>query len=422
MNRILSPILAALEGLLPILGVTRLGGRRAAAALLATAAHLVPLLGCVFSGWDPVVVLLAYWIDLALVIVFILAALAVFLASRFTGVPGGASLAGYGLPGILERSGGGFGVWAGFLAAWTVFFGALMGANLRVLGALAESHYGLENLSAAFLRLAEGFSPPAGGLAAFLDSEAASLALMVLSSAVTLGLEFFGGDEKRRGKGAYLFLVKPLVRVMAMVLVFGNAMAFGSDRLPALATVSVMAAAMALIDQRIALIDHDFGPRGKGDARFATPHGALMNFGFQVLLIILSASFLVSSLFAMERRNRIMADPVTVQGVIVASRVPDEEDTRTVFGGYWRFVDVEYPAEEDRSRRFLLRDIKVHLPTASDPRGGRMRIIHEAANPRNAFADVPEDRHGPRNMLIRGVILFVLGLAAWWAVGRFFHD
>jgi len=35
---------------------------------------------------------------------------------------------------------------------------------------------------------------------------------------------------------------------------------------------------------------------------------------------------------------------------------------------------------------------------------------------------VPEERDKPGIMLYRGIISFVLGAAAWWVVGRFFHS
>ncbi len=423
MSRILSFIFNALEWLAPIAGITRLGARRVVSVILATVAHLVPVLGCAFAGWDPVTILLAYWIDLALVVLILLAALFVYFSVRLLApkrVSGGSVLDRFPVTAWRGRGKGSAGQpnrAIFILSFWFVLSAGLMYGCMEMLLGIARSHYGVESLSAAFDRLAKGFLPPSGGVLAFLDSEAASLSLMVVSSVVSLWSRFFprGGDREERF--LYVFMVKPMVQVMAMVLALGTA----TDRLPALATVAALALAMALIDQRSELLDHDFGPDGKGDARFKTPHGALLNFGCQVFLIIISASFFMSSVFEKERHERILKQPVAVNGTIVSARPPDDEG-RTIDGGYFWYVDVRYQAGSDPSRSFTLYNIKVHLLSATEPTGGSIRVIHEAGDPHNAFADVPEERDKPGIMLYRGIISFVLGAAAWWAVGRFFHS
>lgn len=287
---------------------------------------------------------------------------------------------------------------------------------------MAKSHYGLASLAAAFEHLTRRFMPPSGGISAFLGSVSASLALMILSSLVSLWLQFFRSDWKRGRRVAHVFVAKPLVRVFIMAVVLGiTPWGYGPDRLPALATVAAMALAMIILDQRIGLIDHDFGPEGGGDPRFETPHGALLNFGCRVFLLLMSTSILISSFFALEYHARILKNPVAVNSVIVGSRVPEEEKVSVISGGYWWIIDVEYPAGKDPGRHLILHDIKVCLPSGSDPRGSSIRVIHEAGNPRNAFVDLYEDRNKPRDMLIYGIIVFAFGLAAWWAIGRFFH-
>lgn len=152
-------------------------------------------------------------------------------------------------------------------------------------------------------------------------------------------LQLLERDAKFADKGAYDFGVKPPVRLMAMYTVLGCAVWIEAGHIPALATVAAMCIAMALIDQRTAQIDHDFGPKGDGDARFDTPHGALLNFGVQVLLIIIRASLLISSIFIRERHERILENPVTVSGTIAEARTPDDEGM-TIDGGYFWYVDV----------------------------------------------------------------------------------
>ncbi len=422
MNRFLSFALNALEWLVPLVGITRLGARRVVSVLLATIAHLVPVLGCAFAGWDPVTILLAYWIDLVLVVLILMAVLIVYFSVRLLAakrVIGGAVLGRFPMIGWWGRDKGAAGqpnLAFFFLSLWFVLSAVFMYGCMEVLLGIARSHYGVESLSAAFDRLAKGFLPPSGEFLAFLDSEAASLSLMVLSSVVSLWSQFFARGGDREERFLYVFAVKPMVQVVAMILVLGIA----TDRLPALATVAAMALAMALIDQRSGLLDHDFGPEGKGDARFKTPHGALLNFGCQVFLLIISASFFMSSVFEKERYERILMHPVAVNGTIVDARPPDDEG-RTIDGGYFWYVDVRYKAGADPARSFTLHNIKVHLFSASEPTGGTIRVIHEAGDPHNAFADVPEERDKPRTMLWRGIIALALGAAAWWSVGRFFH-
>lgn len=424
--KILSLLLNSLEWLIPIAGITRLGAGRTASVLLATCAHLVPVLGCAFAGWDPVTLLLAYWIDLALVIFILLAVMIVFIVFRFLAakrITGGECLdnfpivAWWGRDGEWSRLAN---VTVALLSVWFVLSAGLMFGCIQMLLEIAQSHYGLENLSAAFGRLAGGFVPPAGGIAAFLCSESGSLALMLLSSVVLLGVEFFERGARRADWGMYIFVIKPLVRIIAMLSVLGCAMQIGPGRLHAVATVTTMALAMMLIEQRAVLIEHTFRGEAGEDARFQSPHGALLNFGVQVLLLIISASFLVSSVFVKQRYDRIMKHPVEVQGVIIGARPPDDEGM-TIDGGYFWLVDLSYPAGDGTERRFVLRDVKVHVFSASEPKGWIVKVVHEAGDPRNAFADVPEDRDKPRIFLLRGIVAMVLGIAAWWAVGRFLH-
>lgn len=107
---------------------------------------------------------------------------------------------------------------------------------------------------------------------------------------------------------------------------------------------------MILIDQRVELIDHDFGKDGPGNPGFATPHGALLNFAFQVALIIMGMSFVIQSVVAEKRFERILKNPVTVTGVIAGTHLPDEERYSFVAGKYWWFIDVEYKAEKDSGK------------------------------------------------------------------------
>lgn len=426
MNRILSAFLNALELVIPIAGITRLGASRAASVLLATCAHLVPIMGCAFAGWDPVTLLLAYWIDLALVLFILLAVLIVFIVFRFLvakSITGEERLKKFPVIAWWGRDrewGRLANKTAVLLPVWFGFAASLMFGCMQMLLEIAQSHYGLESLSAAFGRLAGGFVPPDGGIIAFLDSESASLALMLLSSAVFLGVALFEKNARRADWGMYLFTVKPMVQIITMLVVLGCAMQFGPGRLHAVATVAIMALAMMLIEQRAVLIEHDFRGEVREDARFRSPHGALLNFGLQVFLLIISASFLMSSVFVKQRYDRIMKHPVEVQGVIIEARPPDDEGM-TIDGGYFWLVDVQYPASDGAERRFVLRDIKVHVFSASEPKGWIVKVVHEAGNPRNAFVDVPEDRGKPAIFLVRGIIAMVLGVGAWWAVGRFLH-
>jgi hypothetical protein len=305
---------------------------------------------------------------------------------------------------------------------WFMFFPGQMAVIFYLLGGIAQSHYELESLSEVFVHLIQGFFP-AGGITVFLQSESASLALMLVSTTVILYFQFTGKTgEELLDKVAYIFTVKPLVRLIAMFIVFGYVTVFGAERLPAVVTVAVLGFAMALIDQRVELIDHDFGPDGKGDPRFSTPHGALLNFGFQIMLIIMSAVFLIQSVAAERQFERILKNPVKVNGVIVRTHLPDEERYSIVAQKYWWFIDVEYRAVNDQSKSYMIREVKTLFDSGSDPKGKYIGVFYEACNPRNAFIDVNEDRQKPGLMLWQGVILFVLGLAAWWAIGRFLHS
>jgi len=415
MKRFLTLMLMALERLIPILGIMRLGPGRLVAVVLATAAHLLPLIGCAFLGWDPIALLLAYWVELALVDLVLVAVLVGVLISGIAGM-------GNKTPDPMKEALSLFGGWKGwviFLAVWFVYFAGILGGNLYVICEMAKSHYGLTGAAEALEHLAGLFLPPPGGITAFPGSMSASLALMIFSGLVTLWLQFFRSDWKRGRKVAHIFVAKPLVRAIIMAVVLGiTPWGYGPDRLPALATVAAMALAMILLDQRIGLIDHDFGPEGGGDPRFETPYGALVNFGFQIFFLVISSCILISSLFAIELHDRIQKHPVEVSGVIVAARAPEEEKQSAVSGGYWWIIDVEYPAGKNQSMRHILHDIKVCLPSESSPRDGAIRVIHEEGNPRNAFVDSYEDRNRPRNMLIYGIIVSVFGIAAWWAVGR----
>ncbi|HQP47416.1 MAG TPA: DUF6498-containing protein [Spirochaetota bacterium] len=422
MNRFLPLALNTLEWLVPLVGITRLGARCVVSVLLATIAHLVPVLGCAFAGWDPVTILLAYWIDLTLVIVILLAVLIVYFSVRLLAAKNVISrevldhfsiIAWWGCEKKAARQ---LNVITFVLSLWFVLSAVLMYGCMEMLLGIARSHYGVESLTAAFDRLAIGFLPPTGGVSAFLESEAASLSFMMLSSVVSLWSQFFARGGDREERFLYVFMVKPMVQVMVMVLALGTA----TDRLPALATVSAMALAMALVDQRSELLNHDFGPDGKGDARFKTPHGALLNFGCQLFLFIIGASFFISSVFEKERYDRILSHPVAVKGIIIGARPPDEEG-RTIDGGYFWYVDIRYKVGPDSARSFILHNIRVHLFSVSEPTGGTIRVIHEAGNPHNAFADVPEEREKPKIACIRGIIVLVMCIMAWWAVGRFFH-
>lgn len=414
MNRIINIILTGIEWFIPLIGITRLRRNRIFSVILAAIAHLVPLIGCIFAAWDPVTVMLAYWIELAFMILVMLVILIIILVIRVAEVK---KVAGKDLDAWYFNPSTIFIVF--FL--WLMFFPGEMAVNLHLLGGIAKSHYELKSLSAVFEYLIRGFLP-AGGITVFLQSESASLALMILSCTVTMYFQFSSRTgEELLDKAAYVFAVKPLVRLIAMFLVFGVSTVFSAERLPAVVTVAVLAFAMILIDQRIELIDHDFGPAGKGDPRFATPHGALLNFGFQIALIIMSAGFLIQAVVAEKQFERILKNPVKVNGVIAGTHLPDEERYSIVAQKYWWFIDVEYRALNDPSKSYIIREVKTLFDSGSDPKGKHMRVIYEAGNPRNAFIDVYEDRQKPGLLFRQGIILFVLGLAAWWGIGRFMH-
>ena len=67
----------------------------------------------------------------------------------------------------------------------------------------------------------------------------------------------------------------------------------------------------------------------------------------------------------------------------------------------------------------MIREVKTLFDSESDPKGKSIRVLYESGNPRNAFIDVYEDRQKPGLMFRQGLILFVFGLAAWWAIDRF---
>ena len=111
-------MLMALERLIPILGIMRLRPARIVAVILATAAHLLPLIGCAFLGWDPIALLLAYWVELALVDLVLVAVLAGVLISGIAGT-------GSKEPDPMKDALSLFGGWKGwfiFLAVWFVYF------------------------------------------------------------------------------------------------------------------------------------------------------------------------------------------------------------------------------------------------------------------------------------------------------------
>ena len=419
MKKILSVVFTTLEWAIPVLGLSRLGAGRAASVVLASAAHLVPILGCAFAGWDPVIMLLAYWIEIAIVVLALVLVMAMWLVFRLTVSKANTADSRFNLPDRILRGGPGNRIF--LFLIWTAQLSAFLAVNLKVLGSIAQSHYGLETLAASLQHLMRGFLPSGTGIIDYLNSESASLALMVVSGIVSLGLQL-SGRGRSSNDAIYVFIAKPLVRIMAMSLVFGCAMAFSSYRLPALATVIVMALAMALIDQRVELIGHDYASGKERNARFATPQGALVNFGLSILIVIVSAHFLVSYFHVRHLHYRVLKNPAVTQGVIIHSRSSDGEGDGDTSGMSRWIVDARYAPERDPSRSYVIRNVAVQLPPTADPNGLTVRILHEASEPRNAIADTPEERNIDASMLVYGIILLVLGLPAQWAIARIFHD
>jgi len=419
MKKILSVVFTVFEWSIPVLGISRLGAGRAASVVLASAAHLVPILGCALAGWDPVIMLLAYWIEIAVVALALVLVMAMWLLFRLAGMKVSHAGPGFTFPDRILRGGPGNRIF--FFLLWTAQLSAFLAVNLKVLGGIAQSHYSLETLAASLQHLMHGFLPPGTGIVDFLNSESASLALMVVSGIVSLGFHLSGRGGSSND-AIYVFMAKPLVRIMAMSLVLGCAMAFSSYRLPALATVIVMALAMALIDQRVELIGHDYASGKTRNARFATPQGALVNFGLSILIVIVSAHFLVSYFYSRHMHYRVLKNPAVTQGVIIHARSSGGEGDGDASGMSRWIVDARYATERDPSRSHILREIAVQLPSAADPNGLTVRILHEASEPRNAFADTPEEQNIDASMLVYGIILLVLGLPAKWAIARIFHD
>lgn len=419
MKKILSDVFTVFEWSIPVLGISRLGAGRAASVVLASAAHLVPILGCALAGWDPVIMLLAYWIEIAIVAVALVLFMALWPVFHLAGMKAGHDIPGFTFPDRILRGGTGNRIFIFLL--WAAQLSAFLAVNLNALGGIAQSHYGMETPAAALHHLMHGFLPSGTGIIDSLNSESASLALMVVSGIVSLGFQL-SGRGRSSNDAIYVFIAKPLVRIMAMSLVLGCAMAFSSYRLPALATVVVMALAMALIDQRVELIGHDYASGKKRNARFATPQGALVNFALRILIIIVSAHFLVSHFYTRHMLERVLRNPAVSNGIIIHARASDNEGDVSASGMNRWIVDARYAPERDPSRSYVIRNVAVQLPYVADPNDLTVRILHEASDPRNALADTPEERNIDASMLVYGIILLVLGLPAQWAIARIFHD